>query len=150
MEAAGQLGDGFRAVSAARHMVAIAALEERAHRALIRALDRAGDRAAAISAYERCRSLLAEQLGVDPSQETVDAYLAALGRQSTTAPRGRLPPEQSSFIGREQEARDLAEAISRPGVVCVTGKGGVGKSRLALHIARAAERFRRRPLLGAS
>ena len=141
VEAAGALGDDFRAVSSARQMVAVATLEERAHRALIRALDRAGDRAAAISAYERCRSLLAEQLGVDPSKETVDTYLAALGRQSPTSPRGRLPAEQSSFIGREQEAGDLATAIATPGAVAITGKGGVGKSRVALHVARAAEGF---------
>ncbi|BEP13110.1 hypothetical protein acdb102_14210 [Acidothermaceae bacterium B102] len=140
-EAAAQLGDDFRSVSAARQMVTVAPLEERAHRALIRALDRAGDRAAAISAYERCRSLLAEQLGVDPSKETVDAYLAALGRQSSSSPRGRLPAEQSSFIGREQEIGDLAAAISGPGVVCVTGKGGVGKSRLAQRVAQAASGF---------
>jgi predicted ATPase/DNA-binding SARP family transcriptional activator len=141
VEAAGQLGDDFRAVSAARQMVAVAALDERAHRALIRALDRAGDRAAAISAYERCRSLLADQLGVDPSRETVDAYLAALGSQSPSSPRGRLPAEQSSFIGREQEVGELAAALTRPGVVCVTGKGGSGKSRLGLHVAHAAGGF---------
>ncbi len=140
VEAAGHLGDHFRAVAAARQMVAAATLEERAHRALIRALDRAGDRAAAINAFERCRSLLADRLGVDPSKETVEAYLAALGSESPTS-RGRLPSEQSSFVGRQQEAADLAEAVAGPGAVCVIGNGGVGKSRLAQHVARGATGF---------
>jgi predicted ATPase/DNA-binding SARP family transcriptional activator len=140
VEAAGQIGDHFRAIAAARQMVAAASLEERAHRALIRALDRAGDRAAAVSAYERCRSLLADRLGVDPSKETVAAYLAALGSESPFS-LGRLPAEQSSFVGSEQVAAELAAAIATPGAVCVTGRGGVGKSRLAQHVARDAVGF---------
>jgi predicted ATPase/DNA-binding SARP family transcriptional activator len=141
VEAAGRIGDDFRAVSAARQAIAAAPLDERAHRALIRALDRAGDRAAAVGAYERCRSLLAEQLGVDPSRETVDVYLAALGSQSQSAPQGRLPPEQSSFIGRDTEVDQLTAALRKPGLVAVTGKGGVGKSRIAQHVARQVQTF---------
>ena len=110
-EAAGRIGDDFRATSAARQAVALAPLEERAHRALIKALDRAGDRAAAVSAYERCRSLLADQLGVDPSRETVDVYLAALGSHSPS-PTGKVPAAQSSFVGREDETDALAAAVS--------------------------------------
>ncbi|MDX6208320.1 MAG: hypothetical protein QOE24_711 [Frankiales bacterium] len=139
--AAGRTGDHFRAVAAARQMVSLAPLDERAHRVLIRALDRAGDRAAAVSAYERCRSLLAEQLGVDPSKETVEVYLAALGSQSLPAASGRLPVEQSSFVGREVEADQLAAALAKPGLVTVTGRGGVGKSRLAQYVAHALASF---------
>ena len=141
VEAAGRSGDDFRAIAAARQMVSSAPIDERAHRALIKALDRGGDRAAAVSAYEKCRSVLADQLGVDPSKETVDAYLAALGSQSQTSPRSRLPAEQSSFIGRDLEVELLTEALSKPGLVTVIGKGGVGKSRLAQYVARKAESF---------
>ena len=76
--AASELGDHHRATSVARRAVAAHPLDERAHRALIRTLDRAGDRAGVVLAFDQCRSLLADQLGVDPDPETVTAYLTAL------------------------------------------------------------------------
>ena len=60
-------------------------LEERAHRALITALDRGGDRAGAVRAFEECRAVLAEQMGVEPTEETVAVYLRALRDQWTGA-----------------------------------------------------------------
>src|SRR5207249_4658922 len=96
--AASQLGDHPRALAAARRAVATCPLDERGHRALIRALDRAGDRAGAVQAYEQCRITLADELGIDPSTETVAAYLAALEDQfgATTA---RIPAVTTSFVG---------------------------------------------------
>jgi len=46
----------------------------------------------------------------------------------------QLPPELTSFIGREQELRELAASIVQPDVRLVTliGAGGAGKTRLAL------------------
>jgi len=51
---------------------------ERAHRLLMRAHAAAGDRAAALQAYERLRRLLADELGADPSPETHAVYLEIL------------------------------------------------------------------------
>ena len=134
VEASSRLGDHRRAVSSARRAVAAHPLDESVHRALIAALDRSGDRAGAVRAYEHCRTQLGEQLGIDPSAETVRVYLAAL-RDQAGAARARLPTETSSFIGREAELSELAVAVASPGLVTVTGLGGVGKSRLAVHAA---------------
>ena len=109
-------------------------LDESTHRSLIAALDRSGDRAGAVQAYEQCRSVLGEHLGIDPSAETVQVYLEALRDQPGGAP-ARVPAETSSFIGREADLAALAGAVSGPGLVTVTGKGGVGKSRLAVRVA---------------
>jgi DNA-binding SARP family transcriptional activator len=38
----------------------------------------AGNRAEALRVYQRCRELLAEELGVDPSQETETVYVGML------------------------------------------------------------------------
>jgi predicted ATPase/DNA-binding SARP family transcriptional activator len=132
--AASALHEHGAAVSAARRAVAAYALDEVAHRALIQALDRAGDRAGAVQAYEACRTALAGELGISPSTETVDAYLAALGDEhgSTTA---RIPRHTTSFVGRDAEMSALVGAIAGPGLVTVTGAGGVGKSRLVAHVA---------------
>jgi predicted ATPase/DNA-binding SARP family transcriptional activator len=135
--AAGALGEHHRAIQAARQAVSSDPMDERAHRALIQALDRAGDRAGAVLAFEECRSMLAEQLGVDPSRETVEVYLAVL-RDQPQVSSGRLPATPTSFVGREVEVAELRAALQVPGLVTVTGKGGVGKSRLALQAATGA------------
>lgn len=51
-------------------------------------------------------------------------------------PPGNLPAETTSFIGREQEAEELAALLSTTRLLTLTGTGGSGKTRLALHVAR--------------
>jgi predicted ATPase/DNA-binding SARP family transcriptional activator len=134
---AGALGDHHRAVEAGRRAVAASPLDERSHRVLIRALHASGDRAAVVRAYEACRAVLAEQLGVAPAPETAQVYLAAIG-DSAAADAARMPQRASAFFGRHAEAASLASAIGEPGLVTVTGRGGVGKSRLVLQVAASA------------
>ena len=50
---------------------------------------------------------------------------------------GNLPVQLSSFVGRAGELAGLAAAMARSPLVTVTGPGGVGKTRLALHAAAA-------------
>lgn len=138
--AAGALGDHHRATDAGQRAVAASPLDERAHRVLIRALHRAGDRAGVVQAYETCRAMLAEQLGVDPDPQTVDAYLAALG-DAGAGGAARLPAVASAFFGRDAEVARLAAAIREPGLVTVAGQGGIGKSRLALQAAMRSAHF---------
>ncbi|WP_237404554.1 ATP-binding protein [Actinacidiphila reveromycinica] len=54
-----------------------------------------------------------------------------------------LPAELTGFVGRAGELAELAELLATGRLITVTGTGGVGKTRLALRAARAAEnRFR--------
>jgi predicted ATPase/class 3 adenylate cyclase len=58
--------------------------------------------------------------------------------------RHNLPPQMDAFIGREREAREVAALMARPDValLTLTGPGGCGKTRLALHVAEnMAEQF---------
>ena len=102
VQAAAAAGDHQRAVTTARTLVTERPLSERSHRLLIGALDGAGDRAGAVRAFEQCRTVLADQLGVDPSAETVDVYLRAL-RSSASPPGTRLPAATGGFVGRAGE-----------------------------------------------
>lgn len=66
------------AAEAARELTIVEPLRESGHRLLIRALAAAGNAAEALWAYEQCRRLIADQLGVDPSRQTKDVYEAVL------------------------------------------------------------------------
>jgi diguanylate cyclase (GGDEF)-like protein len=49
---------------------------------------------------------------------------------------GNLPSRPTRFVGHAEEVARLTSAIERTPVVTVTGPGGVGKTRIALEIAR--------------
>ncbi len=46
-----------------------------------------------------------------------------------------LPPQLSSFIGREQETREARRMLAETRLLTLTGTGGAGKTRLALQVA---------------
>jgi predicted ATPase len=46
-----------------------------------------------------------------------------------------LPQQVTSFIGRDKEVREVAQALAKSRLVTLTGAGGTGKTRLALHVA---------------
>ena len=54
------------------------------------------------------------------------------------APRGNLPVETSSFVGRERELSEARELLAETRLLTLTGPGGCGKTRLALRMAREA------------
>jgi predicted ATPase len=48
-----------------------------------------------------------------------------------------LPAEPSTFVGREHELGELAALLRHTRLLTLTGAGGVGKTRLALELARS-------------
>jgi predicted ATPase len=50
-------------------------------------------------------------------------------------PRGNLPYEASSFVGRSMEVASARRWLSRTRLLTLSGPGGVGKTRLALRMA---------------
>lgn len=69
------------AVEAAKDVVALEPFRETGHQLLMRSHAAAGNTGESLLAYERCRALLAEELGVDPSRQTKqlhDEVLASL------------------------------------------------------------------------
>lgn len=66
------------AVEAARDVVTLEPFRETGHQLLMRAHAASGNSAEALLAYERCRQLLAEELGVDPSPQTKAIHLGVL------------------------------------------------------------------------
>src|SRR5262249_24941223 len=74
---------------------------------------------------ERIFQLIAPTLqGIFPALRTEVAYFS------------NLPAELGRFVGRREELAALREALSHTRLLTITGPGGVGKTRLALHLAR--------------
>ncbi len=102
-------GDGTAAVAHAEQVLDGDRLEERAHRLAMLGHHLGGVRSGALRAYERCREVLAEELGADPSQETEDLHVAIL--------RGRAAAElvAAHDEGAERPSARTSRAAARRG-----------------------------------
>jgi hypothetical protein len=118
-------------------------LRERLWSLLIRALNGSGRRADALDAYHTVRRQLADELGIDPSDELQRLYTRVLvGRAQPSmlppVPR-QLPLNVSAFTGRAGELARLDGLLpgraARTVVSVITGTRGIGKTALALHWA---------------
>ena len=70
-------------------------------------------------------------------QHDVDGLPTSFGRlRSLEEHPTNLPGETSTLIGREAEVADIAARLAEARVVTVTGPGGIGKSRVAIAVAR--------------
>ncbi|MFD9821471.1 BTAD domain-containing putative transcriptional regulator [Streptomyces violascens] len=129
-------GDSSELLPRLREAVAAHPLRERLRGQLMRALRRGGRGAEALAEYEAARSLLAEELGTDPSPELAAVHLSILrGEEARTAPASRLPAQLTSFVGRDSELAALVRLLGSSRLVTLIGTGGTGKTRLALEAA---------------
>jgi predicted ATPase/DNA-binding SARP family transcriptional activator len=85
-------GAGDRLVAELDELVTAHPLRERLSGLLVRALARAGRQADALGAYERLRSRLAGELGIDPSEELRAIHLRVLRGEAGAVPAEPEPP----------------------------------------------------------
>jgi DNA-binding SARP family transcriptional activator len=150
-------------------LVADFPLRERLRAQLMTALYRAGRQAEALETYRLAREVLIQELGLEPGEELQRLQQAVLsGEFETTtqaAPRAEperpvittpvvprmLPADITDFACHEKLVEELRQSlcVETPGpgasgvkIAAISGKGGVGKTTLALHAAhQLAENF---------
>ncbi|MCB0204165.1 MAG: AAA family ATPase [Anaerolineae bacterium] len=135
-------GEYGAALVYANRRVALAPWSEEAHRLTMRLLSYLGQYNEALVQYQTCQQVLNEELGVDPGAETTKLYTQIWAAR--TSPRHNLPPQPTPFIGRHEEIERLVEMLGQPNcrLLSIVGPGGIGKTRLALQVAKAhSERF---------
>lgn len=122
---------------------------EAAHQDKMRLLALSGQRDSALAQFEICRRVLVDELGIDPSSETLTLYeqirdgvLAPVAPSLIATPSPRrfdVPLLPTPLLGRADERTWLMEHLTNPAYRCITlvGTGGIGKTYLALDIAAA-------------
>jgi predicted ATPase/DNA-binding SARP family transcriptional activator len=133
------------AIVHARRWSALNPLDESVQRHLMTLYAQSGQRAAALRQYEECVRALGDDLGIAPSEETVELYerirtgkLDPAKRYSgETAPSHNLPAQPTPFVGRETELAEIHRLLRDPEchLLTIVGLGGSGKTRLALQAA---------------
>ncbi|MFL6181788.1 MAG: ATP-binding protein [Actinomycetes bacterium] len=137
-----------RRIALALRRVELEPLEESGYQTLMTLQAEAGDRAAALTTFHRCSSMLERELGVPPDAATLRVYESLLptSDDSLTVParpittRGRVP-----LVGRENELATLRNKWAQTlrgdgGLHLVVGEPGIGKTRLVSEVASALER----------
>jgi predicted ATPase/DNA-binding SARP family transcriptional activator len=146
-----RLGEHQAAVVELEGLVGAHPLRERLRGLLMLALYRSGRQADALRAFQDGRHLLAEELGLEPGPELrqlesailsqdpeLDGQPVARAVTDTTGARSVIPEALTSLVGRDVELADLVEVLADGRLVTLVGPGGVGKTRLALEVARRA------------
>jgi WD40 repeat protein len=143
-------GGADELVGEIEHLVADHPLRERLWEALITAYYRSGRQADALDTYQRARTLLGDELGVEPGPQLRRLHLAVLEHDEARLRPAPVDPLElparvrlagSLFVGREREVRWLGEALDQTAgrgsrTVWLVGPAGSGRFRLAAELAR--------------
>jgi len=150
------------AIEHAQHRLALDTFDEASHRQLMDIYSWSGQQGLALRQFEQCTAILANELGILPSSETVGLIEKILSGQvvphkeapptvdwhrpqtkvgdewqPAEIPRHNLPARLKPLIGREHDLHALQNLLHRSDVNLVTliGPGGVGKTQLSLWLA---------------
>lgn len=152
VEARIALGDHRELVGEIRQLLVRYPLRERLWCQLLTALHRSGRQGEALAAYGEARTVLRDELGLEPGEQLRAAHQLVLRGEPAAAgapidpvpldrpgPICQLPPDNPDFTGYQVLTKEVAEALTagsdRLPVVAVHGVAGAGKTALAVQVA---------------
>jgi predicted ATPase/DNA-binding SARP family transcriptional activator len=142
IEAELALGEHARMVAELEARIAEHPLRERLRAQLMLALYRSGRQAEALDVFRDVRTRLDSDLGLEPGPELRALERAILTHDPSLAtpvdPGRFVPAPPTPTFGREDDVRAVRTELKRARLLTLTGPGGVGKTRLAVEVARAA------------
>jgi predicted ATPase/DNA-binding SARP family transcriptional activator len=151
VEAELALGRHSELVVGLEALVAQHPLRERLRRQLMLALYRCGRQADALRVFQEGRTVLADELGLDPGPELraleaaildqspallLDAVPRAAVRVASPAARTNVKAALTPLVGRDAELAELTTLLAGERLLTLVGPGGAGKTRLANEVAR--------------
>jgi DNA-binding SARP family transcriptional activator len=139
---ADQIGEALDLV---RGLIELDPLDETSYRTAMRLEYARGHTQAALQHFDHCRRILAEELGIEPSEETLALATeiqkgSALPEYRILSSKKRLPGaflRPPSLIGREAEWEQMEAAFQAGQAIFISGPAGAGKTRLMLDFARS-------------
>ena len=147
-----EAGELEAAIETVSRWLVLAPLHEDAYRRLMRLHFAAGDRAAALHAYDTCRARLSTGMQTEPTPETVALAsrmraVAPPRRKEAPTPALALSPAtflEGPLLGRTTELSTLIKVYhtaqrGQTQVVLLEGEVGIGKTRLATEFLAWAE-----------
>ncbi len=108
----------------------------------------------ALRAFQQARTVLADELGLEPGPELRDLEAKVLRHDPSLGPSSRgvfsqslacrcepaqtkeLPRRVASFVGRSSDIDELSALLGDEQLVTVVGPGGAGKTSLAIEVGR--------------
>ncbi len=144
-----RLGDVADVVGDLETAVATYPFQESLWELLITALYRAGRQADALATYQRVKSQLAVELGLDPRPSLQDLEQRILRQDASldraprhvdgggrASPAGNLPAMTAELVGRDTEVKLLSDLLASGRLVEIVGPGGIGKTAVAIAVGR--------------
>ena len=133
----GRIGEG---IAEAERLIERDPYDEGLWSTLMTGLYRDGRQAEALRVYQRARSVLGNDLGIEPTPELTALEQQVLVhddglREERPVPTNLAAPI-TSFLGRAAEMDEVGDLLGERRLVTIVGAGGTGKTRLATEIGR--------------
>ena len=150
------LGDFQRAIADLESRLVLHPYRERCYAQLMRALYQDGRQAEALATYQRARTVLDDELGLEPGPALRELEARILSHDISVAPyaddeltNSRAATESilanpdarlaDAFVGRERELDLAAHAVQAAAMVTVIGDAGIGKTSFVEELIRRCE-----------
>jgi predicted ATPase/DNA-binding SARP family transcriptional activator len=143
-------GEPVEAIGAWQRLLAAAPTNEAAHTALMRLYAGSGQRQPALTQFDQLVTILERELDAAPEPATLELAdsiregrfpehdRSTIGLAGPGVVQSNVPIPISQLVGRQQELAELGQLLTTERLLTLTGPGGIGKTRLAIEVARRA------------